>query len=164
MDAPITIRDAVADDHGTLETFMVELQAFEQTLCANRSEASETSAAHLAHLLGLVDASGGFTLIAESGGKPVGFLIGTVDSPPEGDEHIREELRRVGYVSDLFVNAGMRGHGVGRVLLGEAENRFRAMGLPSMEINFLAANEAARRVYEAFGFEPYEVLYSKPLN
>lgn len=160
----VVIRDAVDSDRSALVAFMTSLQAFEQSLCENRADANEAAAAHLDHLLGLVAQCGGFVLISELGGRPIGFLVGTTDGPPEGDRHIREEMRKVGYVSDIYIEPEQRGQGIAQGLLAVAESRFRAMGLPAMEICFLAANDGARRAYEAFGFEPYEVLYSKPLN
>ncbi|MEQ8666995.1 MAG: GNAT family N-acetyltransferase [Rhodospirillales bacterium] len=160
----IVIRDARPADRPIVVAFMAELQAFERTLCANRADAASMAAGHTEYLFAEIAAKDGFCLIAEDAGAPAGFLIGMSDAPPDGDLHIREDMRRIGYVTDVFVSPENRGRGLARALLAEAEARFRARGLPVMEICFLAGNDGARKSYEAFGFAPYEVVYAKPLG
>jgi ribosomal protein S18 acetylase RimI-like enzyme len=66
-------------------------------------------------------------------------------------------------VTDLVVSEEWRGRGVGRTLLREAERLTRAAGYKRLLIGALAANERARRTYQAFGFEPYVSILTKEL-
>lgn len=157
------IRDAVPGDRAALIGFMAGLQDFEHGLHPDRAEGPPMAEAHLDYLQRLVGGRDGFVLVAERGGAPVGFLVGIVEALDEGDGHIVEAERRFGYVTDIFVAPGARAAGLGAALMTEAERRFRAAGLRSMAVTYLANNRPAERLYRRVGFEPYEVTLRKPL-
>lgn len=72
------------------------------------------------------------TTVYESAGRVVGFisLIGNE-------------------VGGIFVDPGHQGLGVGQALMGHAEGT-----RPFLELTVFAANTAARRFYDRYGFEP----------
>jgi GNAT superfamily N-acetyltransferase len=49
-------------------------------------------------------------------------------------------------------------------LLETAESHIRLLGVSRMRIWTLANNTSAKRAYEAYGFEPYEVVMEKRLR
>jgi ribosomal protein S18 acetylase RimI-like enzyme len=55
-------------------------------------------------------------------------------------------------VEDVFVDASVRGRGVGRALMELATDRARARGCRRMELDVSEANEAGLALYRAFGF------------
>jgi ribosomal protein S18 acetylase RimI-like enzyme len=68
------------------------------------------------------------------------------------------------YVADTYVVPEFRGRGVVSRLLETAESHMREQGVSRMRIWTLANNTSAKRAYEAYGCEPYEVVMEKTLR
>jgi ribosomal-protein-alanine N-acetyltransferase len=62
-----------------------------------------------------------------------------------------------GYIQILCVRPDCRGHGLGSMLIGWAENRI-APHSPNVFICVSSFNSGARRLYERLGFEPVGAL------
>lgn len=153
------LRDAAPGDAPLVRAMFAALQDHERTMEPNRLPGRDCGA-HVEALLRWARGAG-FVLIAELDGEPAGLLIaGTED---EG-AYVLPENRVHGVVSDLYVAEGARRRGVARALLAEAERRFRAAGLARMEIGTLAANDAARALYEDWAGPAYAALYAKDLR
>ncbi len=58
-------------------------------------------------------------------------------------------------IHDIVVRANRRGHGIGRALLGWAEQRARELGCCKLTLEVLSNNTAAMAAYESAGFAPY---------
>ena len=89
-------------------------------------------------------------LTAVSEGKPVGFaLLRELRTPsaPCLTPH------RFAALEDLAVAPELRGVGVGSSLLDAAKDWARSRGLDYLELNVLAENTQAKRLYERNGFE-----------
>jgi GNAT superfamily N-acetyltransferase len=67
-------------------------------------------------------------------------------------------------VGDLSVEASMRGKGLGRALLEDAEIIARQTGARWLRISVLAGNTLAREVYTRYGFREHLVEMEKPLT
>ena len=63
-----------------------------------------------------------------------------------------------GYLVELAVAAGHRGHGRGSVLLDALVDRFRDRGVTTLRVTVRVVDERARSFYEAYGFEERERL------
>jgi len=63
---------------------------------------------------------------------------------------------RVWVLNDLFIAAGARRGGVARALLGAAEEFARADGALRLELETTADNHAARALYRAAGWQPWD--------
>ena len=57
-----------------------------------------------------------------------------------------------GHVFGLYVHPDTAGHGVGRALLGHAEERLAETGSQRVSLYVFAANERARRLYDRSGY------------
>ena len=158
----VTVRDAGPADRAALNRFMTELNRFEHRIRPDRDTGAPAGAAHLDFLLGLIESDGGFTLLAETDGTPVGFLLG-LRGAEEGTYVVPDE-RRFGDISDIFVAEEARGQGVGKALMLAAEGRFRAMGLTRVRITALTANKDAVAAYTATGFTPLYTVLEKPIE
>jgi ribosomal protein S18 acetylase RimI-like enzyme len=161
---PYLIRRAQPADRPALVRLMAELQEFERAMHDNRAPGALIADAHLAYLEQLVADTGGCMLVAEAGGASIGFLCAYVEASDEGDLHLREEERRYGVISDLFVVAEARVGGIGRALIAAAESHLWGQGVASVRITVLAANTAAQRAYERAGYRPYEITYERRRN
>lgn len=85
--------------------------------------------------------------IAEAEGRPVGFLCG------------RERVLpgyfgggSVGFISDVFVGETHRGRGIGRRLMAAAVDSYRAKNIKRLELQVVAGNPDARRLYLELGW------------
>lgn len=69
-----------------------------------------------------------------------------------------------GYVSEIVVNEAMRGKGIGKALLGDAEAIARASGAKWLRVDVLAKNTMAHEVYASYGFEDHLIEMEKALK
>jgi GNAT superfamily N-acetyltransferase len=93
-------------------------------------------------------------LVAELDGRVVGFArVALADEGP-----------CPGRVETLFVDADLRGAGVGRELMGAAESWLREHGADEVAIEVVEPNTGSRRFYEGLGYEPLLVTYIRPID
>ena len=89
-------------------------------------------------------------LLAERGGAVVGFaLVGYAGWTPEFSCVLPHRYARL---EDLAVDEAVRGQGVGSELLAAAKRWARNRRLEYLELNVLAQNENAIRLYESQDF------------
>ena len=155
----LAIRTATLSDRGGLRAAVVELHEHERRLHNSRLPGEETADAYLDWMLAEAQQGGGAVLVAEIGGGFAGFAAGWI-----AEDNIIEETpdsNRYGYVSDVCVLTPLRGRRIASALLEALEERLRSGGVARIRLSALAANVAARKVYERSGFKPYEVVYEK---
>ena len=80
-----------------------------------------------------------------------------------GDQSLALAVRRVGYVSDLVVDAAWRGKGIGRAVLQDLMECFRKRGLKTARIGAIIENQGAIRLYQEMGFAQVSVAMERPL-
>jgi GNAT superfamily N-acetyltransferase len=88
-------------------------------------------------------------LVADREGKPVGFLIATVEH-----EIPIYKLREYGFIHDIWVDAEYRNEGIGRQLVMLAIEKFRDIGVQQVRADTAAANEPARNLLKSCGMRP----------
>ena len=116
---------------------------------------------YVSRALALLRKHGGFALVAELEGRPVGFLTGFLQPVPPEVSRMEQRPNQQGYVMDILVEKEARGRGAGRALLREADRRFLEMGCDNVQLNVLAGNRGARRVYERAGFREIDLRLRK---
>ena len=91
-------------------------------------------------------------LVAETGGKLIGTVIGGYDG-------------RRGMVYHLAVQPDQRRKGVGRALMAELERRLRARGCIRSYLMVVPGNQAVADYYQSLGWEVLPVItYAKDLS
>jgi len=60
------------------------------------------------------------------------------------------------YLAELYVRPAARGKGLGRALLAGAIDHARSRGASHMDLGTAESDEAARKLYESFGFSNRE--------
>ena len=103
----------------------------------------------------------GAALVADLEARVVGHLFLTFETDAA---YVRELLRPYAYVSELYVREEMRGQGIGRALLLEAERQARARGIGRLMIGVLAGNARAEALYRRMGFAPHAIEMAKRLS
>jgi ribosomal protein S18 acetylase RimI-like enzyme len=154
----IVIRPAGRADRAILVAFLQQLQDAERAIHPSRLPGVEVADAYYETLTGRQ----ADILIAESEGRPVGFVAGWLDEDP--DPLQSADWRRHGAISDLFVTSDHRGEGVGQRLLRAISDRLQARGARRLRICSLASNAPAVAAYHRFGFTPFEITLDKPLS
>ena len=68
------------------------------------------------------------------------------------------------YIGELVVSKAAEGGGVGRALVGAAEDWARARGRKRVVVDTGAANMPARGFYAALGFEEEDITVSRAID
>lgn len=94
-----------------------------------------------------------FVLIAEDGGRPVGYAL--VHYRSSDDSRVTGE--RFAELESLAVLPECRGRGLGSRLMTAVYRELHRLGVGELEIGVLSTNEGAIRFYERQGFRPWLV-------
>ena len=86
-------------------------------------------------------------LVAEVEGRLVGTVIGGFDG-------------RRGLIYHLAVETGLRGQGIGRLLMDEVERRLKAKGCLKSYLLVTTENGSAMRFYEQRGWSRMDAVYT----
>jgi ribosomal protein S18 acetylase RimI-like enzyme len=111
------------------------------------------------------------TLLADAGGRPVGFVSYGPARDPDADP------RRIGQIDAIYLAPAAWGQGIGRKLMDAALERLVFAGFSEATLWVLDSNARARRFYEAGGwvadgtqrrdedrgFPVTQIRYQKPL-
>jgi GNAT superfamily N-acetyltransferase len=154
----IRLRTAHARDREIVIEFIHRLNAFEAAIQDDRKQDYGSARGYYDELTYRLSRSNGRLILAVADEGPVALMGFSID---EDAAYITDDRRRHGTVTDLIVDDGWRGQGVGRMLLDEAERITREAGLHRLTIGVLDSNTRARRTYEAFGFRSYVSILTK---
>jgi len=103
-------------------------------------------------------------VVAEGGGKLIGFCVGEVHHFGE-IERIYFEGDRHGEAWDLYTSPDWRGKGVAADMIGLMEREFVAKGCTNVVLNGVdIENAGARRLYEKIGYKPWCYRYFKKIK
>lgn len=141
------IRDATDADRPLVrELFREFMRELEDA--PHRDDDTEEDLAKIERGLG----KGWHVLIAERDGEATGLAVA------------EKSGTRAGYLSSLYVRPGARGRGIASELLREVAARLAAQGVEVLELGVLASNEAARAIYERWGFTPVQLSLGARLD
>ncbi len=144
----MTIRAATEADHDLLRELWEEFEAEldqEPYLRETWDEAWDDLS---------VTVRDGAALIAEEGGRPLGFVFCVL-----GDRG-----RKTAHITDIYVRPEARRRGIGRALLAELVDPARDAGLEHVSLEVLFRSADARRLYERLGFAPVDMFMVAPLD
>ena len=94
------------------------------------------------------------TFIGGMGGQPVGFACLRLVPHLQGDEPYAE-------LTDIYVDAPFRRHGVGRALIAQVETTARAAGASEVVIITDFDNEGAQAAYRTSGYADWALAMQK---
>jgi ribosomal protein S18 acetylase RimI-like enzyme len=144
----MTIRDATANEVELLRRLRDEFQQ-ELNKPPFFDEPWETVADDVEDTI-----ANGVALIAEDDDAAVGYALASVVP--------QTPIR--GHLYDLYVNADVRGRGVGRELIAATARRLRERGVTHLSLDVALTNDSARRLYERLGFRPYDLLMAAAVD
>lgn len=157
----VSVRRATPDDAVRLTelflAFKQETAAVSPIHDALDADAAVTIAAKVVDFL---KSGADWVLVAEQDAKKklIGFVVC----------HVWRNLpiyaiAEMGYVSELYVKKSVRGLGVGRALVAEAEQTFRERGLDYARIETIRHYTRNQGYYESLGYEPFLIELRKRL-
>ncbi|MCF3946351.1 GNAT family N-acetyltransferase [Acidiphilium iwatense] len=156
----LLIRPAAPDDHDALLSQFLGLNRYEHAISDDRRSDHQGALESLEGAWRNIAAKGGSALVVELDGRVVGHLFLLFE---EDDVFIRDDVRSYGYISSLFIQEAMRGSGVGKALMVEAERIAAARGVHRLMLYVLAENPNAQRFYADAGFAPHGLEMMKPI-
>jgi ribosomal protein S18 acetylase RimI-like enzyme len=158
----IEIRSYEPTDRPVVLRALIALQNFEVPLHDTRLPGEGTMEPYLNRMLRDLSEGQGTIFLAELDGEFVGFVGCLVKE----DDAVQEtpDSNRYGYIVDIYVDPCHRSLGVAQRLLATAESHLAKTGVTRLRLNVLANNLTARRAYERYGFQQYEVLYEKRIR
>jgi GNAT superfamily N-acetyltransferase len=95
--------------------------------------------------------------IAEIDGKPAGYNLNMIEKTIP-----IFKIKRIGYISDLFVRKPYRGKGVSTAFIKEAIRWFKKKGMKHVSLK-VQANNKARKIYQKWGFMDYHIEMRKKI-
>jgi GNAT superfamily N-acetyltransferase len=161
MKAAVTIRSFEDRDLDGVIAVARDLQRSESVLFSRMKPPEDIKADYVHHICKDLEKHGGSFLIADMGGKVVGYctLLTHCDSSDQADEL----LYTYAYVGDLAVAKQQRSNGIGAMLIDEAGRIGKAAGINWLRLSVLAPNAAARRFHAREGFAEHLIEVEKAL-
>ena len=158
MTADGLVREYRPDDAPAVRSCIVALQDYERQIDPRLRPGALMADEYLAQTLARCQDFGGRIFICESAGVVAGFITVLTRMPflelddPPGEYAL---------VTDLVILERFRGRGFGRALLDAAERYARDEGAHELRIGVLSANDTARRLYFAAGFQSHAEILTK---
>jgi GNAT superfamily N-acetyltransferase len=147
-------------DEPAILSFIIGLQDHEAAFEPDRRRDPNFAIEHWRDLQHRCAEKHGVMLIAEDGGKPVGWAFAYDE---RAELFVVEPERRHGYLAELFLLPQARGKGLGRALIEGCEAWARERGHKLLTVGVLAKNPTAIRAYEGAGYAPYGITMRRYL-
>lgn len=138
---------------------MQGLNLYEEGLVGGRSTDEQSAEKHVAYIQDNIRKHRGCAFVAEVDGSVCGFVFAHEDEEP--GYNARADVRRFGYISELYVDETARGLGIASKLMEAAEQHFSKSGIKAIQISAFTANKGAIGLYEKLGYTPSYVCLEK---
>jgi GNAT superfamily N-acetyltransferase len=156
-----SVRDArLPQDENAILAFINGLQDHEASFEPDRRRDPDFAVEHWRELQHRCAEKHGIMLIAEEGGKPVGWAFA---HDQNAELFVVEPERRHGFLAELYVAPEARGKGLGRALIEGCETWARGRGHKLLQVGVLARNARAIRSYEGAGYGAYGITMRRYL-
>ena len=155
------IRDArLPQDELAILGFINGLQDYEAAFEPDRRRDPDFAVEHWRELQHRCAEKHGVMLIAEDGGKAVGWAFA---HDQNAELFVVAPERHHGFLAELYVAPEARGKGLGRALIEGCEAWARTRGHKLLQVGVLARNGRAIRSYEGAGYTAYGITMRRYL-
>lgn len=160
--AGLTLRKRRDADRDTMLTFLLGLSDAEAKYHWAMRSGSDMTMADVDRTIAEIAEEDGTIVIAELDGQPVGYA-GVVLQDAVDEFELKDEWRKRGFVTDMYVAASARGRGVGLALLAACDRYVADAGIDWQQICVSPGNAPAIALYRKSGFGDYEMVLEKRL-
>jgi diamine N-acetyltransferase len=157
----ISVRKATADDYNSLCELFDEVDALHRDNLPHMFQKPGGAAREQDYYSGLIADENVALLVAETGGKLVGFVHAIVRDTPAFPVFVP---RRYAIVDGIVVKSGIQNHGMGRIIMDKMQEWATAKGATSMELHVYEFNETAISFYEKLGYQTFSRKMSKEIK
>jgi ribosomal protein S18 acetylase RimI-like enzyme len=161
--AGLALRPLAPGDRATMLVFLRDLADAEATYHWAMRPGSEMTMAEVDRMIAEIAEEDGAIVVAELDGRPVGYA-GVVVQDAESEFELRDEWRRRGFITDMYVAPAARRRGIARALLAACERHVASRGIAWIQICVSPGNLPARALYSKAGFRDYEIVLEKRLR
>jgi ribosomal protein S18 acetylase RimI-like enzyme len=148
----MTIRRVTAQDYEALCKIIEEVDALHREALPYIFRESGGPVRDRIYVLGLLADEDHGLFVAEIEGQVAGYVHVTVREAPPIPILVP---RRIAVVDNIVVKEAYRRSGLGRALMGRAEQWAQAKGAADVELNVYEFNESAIAFYESLGYETF---------
>jgi ribosomal protein S18 acetylase RimI-like enzyme len=160
--AGLTLRQRRDSDRETMLAFLRDLSDAEALYHWAMRSGGDITMADVDRTIAEIADEDGAIFVAELDGRPVGYA-GAVLQNAADEFELKDEWRKRGFVTDMYVDASARGRGVGLALLAECDRYVAAAGIDWQQICVSPDNAPAIGLYRKAGFDDYEMVLEKRL-
>lgn len=159
-DAALILRPATRDDLGFLQSLLPRFIGFGLPAGQDEGAVLAGAAQNLMAALAAPQSDSALLIawVEEEGQhkRRAGFLRLDTERPLFGKPYA--------YLADLALDGWAEGHGLGQLLLAEAERWALEQGLGQMQLHVFATNARARKLYAQAGYTEVAISMSKALR
>lgn len=145
-----TIRKARIEDLRTIQDLNHKLFLWDLSNDPNLNIEWPYQEAGEAYFTKRITGAPGVCLVAEQDGLIVGYVAGKVNEEMD----LRETILR-GELENIYIEEGVRGMGVGKLLTKELLHWCQENGAKNIVVSAYSNNESAVEFYKSCGFRPY---------
>ena len=149
----VSIRKLQEDDIDGICELWKEFARLREGLTKSKILNDDAADYFFGYATGLLSRKDTLTLVADDGGKIVGYMIAQKQRRPPIYHHTQ-----VAYLSDSFVAESHRGKGVLRAFMGELHKWCKGEGVTAIDVQIFEGNKDAQAIYRKLGFHDYRVL------
>ena len=157
----ITIRPATEKDYDELAKLFHELNRLHSHALPHIFYTTAKTPQSLEYVRSLLNNTKATFLVAESGGKIIGFVQAVIMDAPNNPVTIR---RSFVYVDDICVAAEYRRASVGKALMASVEEWGKEKGVNQVELRVWDFNRRAMAFYKSLGYEPANHIMWKTIG
>lgn len=150
---PATIRKLQEDDIDGICALWKEFAILREGLTKSKILNDDAEDYFFGYATGLLARKDTLTLVADDGGKVVGYLIAQKQRRPPIYHHTQ-----VAYLSDSFVAQSHRGQGLLRGFMAQLNAWCKAENITAIDVQIFDGNKDAQAIYRKLGFHDYRVL------
>ncbi|SIQ64961.1 Acetyltransferase (GNAT) family protein [Chryseobacterium sp. RU37D] len=136
-----------------------ELHVSEKKMNDKTAEWSLIRDSYLSFMKDCEEESDGTFLIAETGGKPIGFIFGYIDEKDDSNFETGEDDDL--YVSEGYVKKEFRKHGIYSALNKAFEETYKDYNIRKIYRYTLCNNHTMQRWLDRQGYRPVRIVYEK---
>lgn len=155
----VTIRKLQEDDVDGISALWEEFAQLREGMTKSKILNEDAADYFFGYATGLVQRKDTLTLVAEDGGRIVGYLIAAKQRRPPIYHHTR-----VAYLSDAYVADSHRQQGILKQFVDELMAWCKREGITAVDVQIFKSNELAQEIYKKMGFHEYRVLMRREVE